>query len=175
MFQHQSLLIGAVSVRKTSYCFEVGIGQIVDLVTEITLRLTNGSVVTVQDAQELETPCFYEDSPSAHFSHRLYKAGYRGRYGSNAAHHPSAFPTDGYCYPGQIVQTKKANLRLGRWMFGAYDPNVEPCGIVVQSRCVKMAVEWLFPNILIERESQFFPHSILDTDDIESGRHSGVW
>lgn len=149
--------------------FRDWIGQIEDLVTEITIRLANGSVVTVQDSQELETPCYYEDSPSAHFSHRLYKAGYQNKYGSKNLTHPRSIPTDGYCHPGQIVQTKKANLRRGRWLFGAYDPNVEPCGMVVQSRCVELAVQWLFPNILRERKSQSAPPDLLDTDDIDSG------
>ena len=75
------------------------------------------------------------------------------------------------CYPGQIVHTKKANLRRGRWKFGAYNPNIEPYGLVVDARCVQLEVEWLCPNLTAlnaPRESGP-PPRLLNTDDFETG------
>lgn len=73
------------------------------------------------------------------------------------------------CYPGQIVQTKKGNLRRGRWKFGAYDPNVMPRGIVVDVRTVELEVVWILPNMFKPHRSQGdSPPSILGLDALES-------
>ncbi|KAF2174860.1 hypothetical protein K469DRAFT_704068, partial [Zopfia rhizophila CBS 207.26] len=44
---------------------------------------------------------------------------------------------------GDTVKTKKGNLRRGRWKYGAFDPNVRPQGIVVETRTVMIDVHWL--------------------------------
>lgn len=75
------------------------------------------------------------------------------------------YPTHGACHPGQIVRTKKANLRRGQWKFGSYNPNIEPYGIVVDARCVELEVEWLFRN----SSESVDPPALLNTDDLELG------
>lgn len=44
---------------------------------------------------------------------------------------------------GQHVVTKKANLRRGRWILGAYNPNIEPHGVVVDVRTKELSVSWV--------------------------------
>ena len=145
------------------------IGQILGVSNDVTIRLTNGSVVTVEDPQSLDAPCFYEGSSSSHFVHRLRQMDFKSLHSRASRGNVQSRSLNGSCYPGQLVHTKKANLRLGRWLFGAYDPNIEPYGLVVDSPCMEMEVEWLFPNIFRERESHFAPPTLLNTDDINSG------
>jgi len=59
-----------------------------------------------------------------------------------------------FCDPGQHVLTKKGNLRQGRWKIGAYDPSVEPQGIVVDVQVTELEVDWLSTNILDDGRSQ---------------------
>ncbi|KAG8528240.1 uncharacterized protein KY384_007157 [Bacidia gigantensis] len=145
------------------------IGQIMTTVAEITIRLTNGSVVTVDDPQDVYEPTFYEGSMSARYVQHLARARYHWDDENGSKSRLYNNPLSGSCYPGQIVQTKKANLRKGRWRFGAYSPNIPPFGMVLESRTVEIDVEWLYPNILKERVSHAAPSAILTTDDINSG------
>lgn len=46
--------------------------------------------------------------------------------------------------PGDIVRSRKANLRTGRWIFGAYNPNLLPVGVVVEVRAIECHVDWLY-------------------------------
>ncbi|USP78954.1 hypothetical protein yc1106_06228 [Curvularia clavata] len=48
---------------------------------------------------------------------------------------------------GDMVKTKKGNLRRGRWRFGAYDPSVPPMGMVVETRATEIDVQWLARSI----------------------------
>jgi ubiquitin-conjugating enzyme E2 O len=48
---------------------------------------------------------------------------------------------------GDTVKTKKGNLRRGHWRYGAFDPNVRPEGIVVETRPVEIDVQWLARSI----------------------------
>ena len=111
----------------------------------------------------------YEGSLSSHLVHRLHQAGFESKLSKSRRKQVESFPSHGLCYPGQIVHTKKGNLRLGRWLFGAYDPNVEPYGMVVETRSTELEVEWLLPNLFVERDLQSPPSVLLNTDDINSG------
>lgn len=52
-------------------------------------------------------------------------------------HDPQASPMLGH-----FVVTKKSNLRRGRWIYGAYDPNVPPHGYIVKTSTHGLAVQW---------------------------------
>lgn len=47
------------------------------------------------------------------------------------------------CEVGDRVKTKKANLRRGRWIFGSYDPNVAPVGVILNLQTTSITVDWL--------------------------------
>lgn len=80
------------------------------------------------------------------------------------------YPTDGECHPGQIVRTKKANLRRGQWKSGSYNPNIEPYGIVVDVRSVGLEVEWLFnSSTSMDQQPSTLPPAMLYTADLEMG------
>jgi ubiquitin-conjugating enzyme E2 O len=48
---------------------------------------------------------------------------------------------------GDLVKTKKGNLRRGLWRYGAFDPNVRPEGRIVETRTLEMDVSWLARSI----------------------------
>ena len=122
------------------------VGQVRSIYDEVTVRLTNGSVVVVENADELDQPYWIPGSPSYELVQRLDRAGYyRAANIIRENGKPRSIPAEP-CFPGQHVQTKKGNLRRGRWKFGAYDPSVSPEGIVVDVRCVELEIRWLHPN-----------------------------
>ena len=142
------------------------IGEVRSVYDEVTIRLANGSVVVVEEPEELEEPYWIPGTSSYELAQRLDRAGY---YRYNPKHTPgvgkpqstSAEP----CYPGQHVQTKKGNLRCGRWKFGAYDPTIPPRGIVVDVRNVQIEVRWLSSNK--SPETPLLPPStLLDTEEL---------
>lgn len=55
------------------------VGQIVGDISEVTLRLQDGSLVTVEDPLELEEPFFYHGSDSLHLAQHLHSSGFRAR------------------------------------------------------------------------------------------------
>ncbi|KAF2006011.1 hypothetical protein P154DRAFT_559666 [Amniculicola lignicola CBS 123094] len=85
------------------------VGRIEDVFEMITIQLANNSVVTVENADDLE--------PDDKAADRLSV--------------------------GDTVKTKKGNLRRGNWRYGAFDPNVRPHGIVVETRVISISVQWL--------------------------------
>ena len=149
--------------------FRDWIGQIDSIEEEVSVRLGNGSVVVVHDPHELQEVCFEKGSASLKLHERLLQLGFSASHEQRSK--VSTMSADGsdYCHSGMFVETKKANLRLGRWRYGAYNPNVEPKGIVVESRCVEIHVDWLFPNIFLERNSRTPPSETLNTDEIYGG------
>lgn len=122
------------------------IGQVRSIYNEVAVRLTNGSVVVVEDPDELEEPYWIPGTLSYELMQRLDRAGYymSGSY-LRIPGKPEAVPAEP-CFPGQRVRTKKGNLRRGRWTFGAYDPSISPEGIVVDVRCIQLEMRWLYPN-----------------------------
>ncbi|KAI9657181.1 MAG: hypothetical protein M1821_003348 [Bathelium mastoideum] len=68
---------------------------------------------------------------------------------------------------GDLAQTKKGNLRRGLWKYGAYNPNVQPSGTVVEVRTVGLSVHWLCCRL--DKGMTFpQPHDFLDVDVLES-------
>ena len=123
----------------------------------------------VHDSDNLDEPYMYEGSVSSHIVHRLHQAGFESKLSKSRSKQVETFPSNHLCYPGQIVHTKKKNLRLGHWLLGEYNANVEPYGMVIGTRSAELKVEWLLPNVFIERELQSTPPVSLNTDDIQSG------
>ena len=153
--------------------FDNWVGQVEAVYDEVTVRLSNGSVVVVEDPEELEEPYWIPGTSSYELAQRLDRAGFYQYWPKNS--HPGiGKPRAGLaepCYPGQYVQTKKGNLRCGRWKFGAYDPTVPPRGIVVDVRCIELEVRWLYPNQSLPLRDQVEPPpGLLGSDELESGR-----
>ncbi|KYG41690.1 hypothetical protein M433DRAFT_147461 [Acidomyces richmondensis BFW] len=67
---------------------------------------------------------------------------------------------------GDIVKTKKGDLRTGRWIYGKYNPNTLPIGTVVQTRVVEAEVEWLQRRIGSTEEQE--PPAVLERPELES-------
>lgn len=122
------------------------VGLVRSIYNEVAVRLTNGSVVVVEDPDELEEPYWIPGTLSYQLMQRLDRAGYYmgGSY-LRIPGQPEAVPAEP-CFPGQRVRTKKGNLRRGKWTFGAYDPSISPEGIVVDVRCIQLEMRWLYPN-----------------------------
>lgn len=89
------------------------VGRIENVYDEVSVKLSNNSVVIVEDPAELEQ----DDTTVERLS------------------------------VGDTVKTKKGNLRRGRWRFGAFDPNVRPEGMVVETRPMEIDVQWLARSI----------------------------
>jgi ubiquitin-conjugating enzyme E2 O len=89
------------------------VGRIENVYDEVAVKLSNNSVVVVEDPAELEQDDVTVERLSV----------------------------------GDTVKTKKGNLRRGIWRYGAFDPNVRPEGIVVETRPVEMDVQWLARSI----------------------------
>ena len=143
------------------------VGQIEEVYNDVTVRLANGSVVVVEDEEELEVPYWIPGSPSYQLVQRLDRAGYYRRGSSNSGK-PKSEPWSG-CHPGQRVQTKKGNLRRGRWKFGAYDSTIPPQGLVVDVRCIELSIRWICPNQSLPLRNQAHPPpSHLGLDELES-------
>jgi ubiquitin-conjugating enzyme E2 O len=96
-------------------------GRIEDVFDEVALKLSNNSVVIVEDPDDLDNDDPMLDRLSV----------------------------------GDTVKTKKGNLRRGRWKYGAFDPNVRPEGMVVETRPLYLDVFWLGRRI----ELNFSGHS----------------
>ncbi|KAH7082681.1 hypothetical protein BKA63DRAFT_501415 [Paraphoma chrysanthemicola] len=112
------------------------VGRVENVYDEVALKLSNNSVVVVEDPAELEQDDLTVDRLSV----------------------------------GDTVKTKKGNLRRGRWKYGAFDPNVRPQGIVVETRTSEIDVQWLArsisaSNIALSADE---PPATLSRDEFES-------
>jgi ubiquitin-conjugating enzyme E2 O len=68
---------------------------------------------------------------------------------------------------GDIVKTKKGNLRTGVWKFGRYNPNTPPIGSVVSTRATTVEVAWLQTR-LVGSQPLSEPPAVLERDELES-------
>lgn len=146
------------------------VGEVRSVYDEVTVRLSNGSVVVVENPEELEEPYWVPGTPSYELAQRLDRLGYyqysTGKQAAGAGK-PLSAPAEP-CYPGQYVQTKKGNLRCGKWKFGAYDPTITPRGIVVDVRNVQLEVRWL-SAIASQQTPALPPSPLLETEELETG------
>lgn len=68
---------------------------------------------------------------------------------------------------GDVVKTKKGNLRTGVWKFGRYNPNTPPIGSVVSTRATTVEVAWLQTR-LVGSKALNEPPRILEREELES-------
>ncbi|PSN72288.1 hypothetical protein BS50DRAFT_569813 [Corynespora cassiicola Philippines] len=115
------------------------IGRIEQVYDEVAIKLSNNSVVIVEDPDELVADDAMVDRLSV----------------------------------GDTVSTKKGNLRRGRWKYGAFDPNVRPQGMVVETRPIFLDVHWItrkigapfvLPNLNLGGQE---PHTRLVVEELE--------
>lgn len=145
------------------------IGQVREVVDEVTVRLSNGSVVVVQNSLELDEPYWMPGSQSSELHRSLVQLKYELHHTTKSQKPGKSWSVD-HCYPGQLVETKKGNLRRGVWKFGAYNPNVEPKGLVVDVRTVQIEVFWYYPNLFKPYRTQKIPPPvILEGDVLQNG------
>ena len=125
------------------------VGEIMDVFEEVTVRLENGSVVRVQNAEELEIldvpPEALSNSRNLRLVPFLKQARERVEQMGNKG---PTMPSD-YFHPGQRVFTKKGNLRLGTWIIGSYSPSVPPRGVVLEVRVFQISVNWIASNLAL--------------------------
>ncbi|KAK4626991.1 putative ubiquitin-conjugating enzyme E2 25 [Fulvia fulva] len=74
--------------------------------------------------------------------------------------------TMGSFFIGDIAKAKKGQLRMGKWIFGQYNPNTSPVGTVVSVRTVTAEVTWLQKRIGC-RDGQEPPFT-LESTELES-------
>jgi ubiquitin-conjugating enzyme E2 O len=67
---------------------------------------------------------------------------------------------------GDIAVARKGALRLGKWIYGQYNPNTPPIGTVVARRIINAEVTWLQRRIGAPETDD--PVSTLDRDEIEA-------
>lgn len=146
------------------------LGEVVELIETITICLRNNSVVTVEVPGQLKLkrtrPHGFPDPAST-----VLGAGNPPAAGATLM---GGLGADVYAFLdrfiprenadedepfdfeiGQIVETSKGNLRRGKWRFGAYDPNVEPVGKIVEVRTISLCVEWICQNMMVR--TRFIP------------------
>ncbi|KAK6537691.1 hypothetical protein TWF694_011863 [Orbilia ellipsospora] len=155
------------------------LGEVVELIEAITICLSNNSVVTVEVPGQLKlkrsvprgAPNSPDESSLEHRQDGIQQPGdvranifaiidrfvaggtqsFDRRIASDntETEEPSDFEV------GQIVETTKGNLRRGKWRFGAYDPNIEPIGKVIEVRAISLCIDWICQNMMVR--SRFVP------------------
>jgi ubiquitin-conjugating enzyme E2 O len=101
-------------------CEDRWVGQIDEVLQDVTVRLSNNTLVQVERPHDLDLAT---NEGTAIVDHSL-------------------FLSDKFVV-GQHVVTQKANLRRGRWILGEYDPNIEPHGVVVDVSTRQLTVNWV--------------------------------
>ncbi|KAK6512710.1 hypothetical protein TWF506_008881 [Arthrobotrys conoides] len=146
------------------------LGEVVELIETVTICLSNNSIVTVEVPGQLKLKRTMvhglSDLVSAEPGTRhspTARTTLMGGLGADvyalldrfipreAADEDEPFDFE----IGQIVETSKGNLRRGKWRFGAYDPNIEPVGKVVEVRTISLCIEWICQNMMVR--SRFVP------------------
>ncbi|MCJ1392673.1 hypothetical protein MMC18_005543 [Xylographa bjoerkii] len=151
------------------------VGVIEDVWEDVALRLENGSIVVVEKSEELEIlePDLSAFPSSAGPESRLADILAQTRDLSLNAQaldpDDTGFPLDPpVLYIGQSVFTKKGNLRRGRFIYGSYDPNIAPGGIIVDLKARELDIRWLSRNVFDEtRAHTATPPTHLDRGDFD--------
>ena len=139
--------------------FKDWMGEVTDIFEEVSVRLSNGTIVKVQDPEALEIPeyVFKPTFPGAHVP--LVDALRRGRKQRNETRSikPAGEDTGPPVsfYPGQTVLTTKANLRLGHWVVGSYTPSEPPRGVIVDVKVHSLRVDWIATKLFDTTRASF--------------------
>lgn len=111
------------------------VGKIRDVFEKISLWLSNESVVTLEDVEDI----------------------------TEAPLHP-----DDAIHVGDFIKTKKGNLRRGQWIYGVFDPNVEPQGYVASVSPMSIHVDWIAQKYGVP-DIDTPPHFEVEREVLESG------
>ena len=143
------------------------LGRIERVDYKVKIRLSNGSVVVPEDCSSLEVPVGTpNDGPRAgqNTPTRPRSASNRNRSQTTPAPttiHPSdshnttplmkigSVPAPAMLTVGQQIITKKGNLRRGHWVYGSYNPSIQPIGTVVDVQVAFMGINWCCQNIAV--------------------------
>lgn len=155
------------------------IGVVEEVIDEVAIRLENGSVVVPEDSAELEIPILSQEEEVAVQRSILSLAHGDStdatdlsgeRRPSGLSRRTGTVPAPALLSPGFTVATSKANLRRGKWLYGAYNPNVYPTGVIVAVKTTKLGVRWLRQNSMVT--GRFIPVERPSTWlELEEGLH----
>ncbi|KAF8421398.1 hypothetical protein EV426DRAFT_705713 [Tirmania nivea] len=144
------------------------LGMIERVDYKVAIRLSNGSVVVPEDCSSLEVPVGTpNDGPRAgqNTPTRPRSASNRNRnqtMPTSTTINPSdsqsiapparigSVPAPAMLTVGQQIITKKGNLRRGHWIFGSYNPSIQPIGTVVDVEVAFMGINWCCQNIAVK-------------------------
>ncbi|MCJ1432467.1 hypothetical protein MMC27_001824 [Xylographa pallens] len=152
------------------------VGVIEDVWEDVAIRLENGSIVVVEKSEELEIlePDLGAFPSSAgprsqHLADILAQTRELSLNTQALDPEVTGFPLDPpVLYLGQSVFTKKGNLRRGRFIYGSYDPNIPPHGIIVDLKARELDIRWLSRNVFDEsRTHTARPPTHLDRGDFD--------
>lgn len=132
-------------------------GVVEEVFDDVAVRLQNESVVIVENAWQLEIPLLSEEdqmqwgniNPLANPTGEGKTEGKPANTSGRRPSRPKSIPSPYHLSIGQTVTTTKANLRRGRWLYGAYNANVPPIGVVVDINTSKLHVTWLCQNMIV--------------------------
>ena len=137
--------------------FKGWVGEVVDMVEEVTVRMSDGSVVRISNIDELEFD-FYQSvipedrSETAQMS--LVEAARHVHQKWLDKPDPSLRRPPDAVYPGQLVYAKKSVFRLGSWIIGSYTPSIPARGHVVEVHVTMMEVDWMTCDMFTARPSE---------------------
>ncbi|KAA8895028.1 hypothetical protein FN846DRAFT_362790 [Sphaerosporella brunnea] len=123
-------------------------GVLDDVFEEVTIKLSNGSVVSVYDPGELKIPISGDFTGDGNGSPSTTAPTQTGGRKANSAKLKVLTPP-AQLSPGQTVVVSRPNLWRGRWIYGAYDPSINPIGVVVDVKTVSLDVHWLCQNMMV--------------------------
>lgn len=165
------------------------VGIVDQVIADPLIRLSNDSVVIPGDSSLIDIPMLKVDNNSDNDGgvYRVHggsdsqqqiveSAAWRWRNvltNFSGTHHRTTTPISAPSLPwmavpapanvsvGQCVMTTKANLRQGSWIYGSFNPEVAPVGIVVQTQLVELVVHWICPNLYdFGRQTEMPPISL---------------
>ncbi|MCJ1282571.1 hypothetical protein MMC26_001895 [Xylographa opegraphella] len=152
------------------------VGVIEDVWEDVAIRLENGSIVVVEKSEELEVlepDLSVIPSSTGPRSQSLAEILAKTREFSLNTQRldldDDGFPLDPpVLYLGQSVFTQKGNLRRGRFIYGSYDPNIRPQGIIVDLKAKELDIRWLSRNVFDESRTHTVPPPThLDSGDFD--------
>ncbi|KAF1813429.1 hypothetical protein P152DRAFT_434517 [Eremomyces bilateralis CBS 781.70] len=136
----EELVIAEDYKPKNIVLYKGWVGRIVDMYETVYVGLSDGSVVEPKDLDSVQHV------------------------------HPALHSDETTVFQvGDHVQTKKHNLRLGTWVFGAYNPNIEPKGFVYKVQTKALLVDWHRSSKDMSQSSVQAPPEELDSELVVNG------
>ena len=149
------------------------IGEILSVMEKVTIRLGNGTIVMVEDAEKLEVPDHIDVGLKHGSGQELITTlrESREQRGKTKAQSRDGLGPALQPWPGQTVFTTKANLRRGLWKVGSYTPSEPPTGVVVDVRVISIHVYWIARKLFdSSRPSASAPSEMLEGLELEDVR-----